>query len=82
MPHLIYIMNHANRTYANDGYITRELYQYLHITKRKMKSLLENRFIPYIDTVQKIYRYIVKRTEAEKFRKRMKIDKAITVSRW
>jgi len=77
------MMNYANQTYPKDEYITGgELYQYLHISKRKMKYLLENGFIPYIDTVQKIYRYIVKRTEAEKFRKRMKIDKAITVSRW
>ena len=74
-------MNYANQTYPKDEYITGgELYQYLHISKRKMKYLLENGFIPYIDTGKKTHRYIVKRTEAEKFRKRMKIDKALIAS--
>lgn len=48
-----------------------QLYRFLHISKRKMKYLLENRYIPVIDTGKKTYRYRVKRCDAEKFKERM-----------
>ena len=48
-----------------------QLYKFLHISKRKMKYLLENGYIPVIDTGKKTYRYRVKRCDAEKFRERM-----------
>lgn len=48
-----------------------QLYRFLHISKRKMKYLLENGYIPVIDTGKKTYRYKVKRCDAEKFRERM-----------
>lgn len=74
-------MNYVNQTYPKDEYITGgELYQYLHISKRKMKFLLENGYIPYIDTGKKTHRYIVKRSDAEAFRKRLKKDKALVSS--
>lgn len=48
-----------------------QLYRFLHISKRKMKFLLENGYIPVIDTEKKTYRYRVKRFDAEKFKERM-----------
>ena len=48
-----------------------QLYRYLHISKRKMKYLLENGYIPVINTGKKTYRYRVKRCDAEKFKERM-----------
>lgn len=48
-----------------------QLYRFLHISKRKMKYLLENGYIPVIDTGKKTYRYKVKRCDAEKFKERM-----------
>lgn len=48
-----------------------QLYKFLHISKRKMKYLLENGYIPVIDTGKKTYRYRVKRCDAEKFKERM-----------
>ncbi len=51
-----------------------QLYKFLHISKRKMKYLLENGYIPVIDTGKKTYRYRVKRCDAEKFKERMEQD--------
>lgn len=51
-----------------------QLYRFLHISKRKMKYLLENEYIPVIDTGKKTYRYRVKRCDAEKFKGRMERD--------
>ena len=51
-----------------------QLYRFLHISKRKMKYLLENGYIPVIDTWKKTYRYRVKRYDAEKFKERMEQD--------
>lgn len=51
-----------------------QLYRFLHISKRKMKYLLENGYIPVIDTGKKTYRYRVKRCDAEKFKERMERD--------
>ncbi|HBH94358.1 MAG TPA: hypothetical protein DDX91_01295 [Ruminococcaceae bacterium] len=48
-----------------------QLYKFLHISKRKMKYLLENGYIPVIDTGKKTYKYRVKRCDAEKFKERM-----------
>lgn len=48
-----------------------QLYRFLHISKRKMKFLLENGYIPVIDTGKKTYRYRVKRCDAERFKERM-----------
>lgn len=48
-----------------------QLYRFLHISKRKMKYLLENGYIPVIDTGKKTYRYRVKRCDAEIFKERM-----------
>lgn len=47
-----------------------ELYRYLHISKRKMKYLLENGYIPMIDTGKKTHRYKVRLEDAEAFRVR------------
>lgn len=51
-----------------------QLYRFLHISKRKMKYLLENGYIPVIDTGKKTYRYKVKRCDAEKFKEQMERD--------
>lgn len=51
-----------------------QLYKFLHISKRKMKYLLENGYIPVIDTGKKTYRYKVKRCDAEKFKEQMERD--------
>lgn len=51
-----------------------QLYRFLHISKRKMKYLLENGYISVIDTGKKTYRYRVKRCDAEKFKERMERD--------
>lgn len=48
-----------------------QLYRFLHISKRKMKYLLENGYIPVVDTGKKTYRYRVKRCDAERFKERM-----------
>ena len=37
-----------------------KLYKYLHISKRKMKYLLENGYIPFVDTGKKTHRYLVR----------------------
>ena len=48
-----------------------KLYQYLHISTRKMKYLLENGYIPCINTGKKTHRYLVRLEDAETFRQRM-----------
>lgn len=48
-----------------------ELYRYLHISKRKMKYLLENGYIPMIDTGMKTHRYHIKYEDARAFKRRM-----------
>ena len=54
-----------------------ELYQFLHVSKRKMKYMLENGYLPYIDTGKKTHRYIVLRTDAVIFLDRLKNDLVI-----
>ena len=48
-----------------------ELYRYLHISKRKMRYLLQNGYIPVIDTGKKTHRYMVKVEDATAFRQQM-----------
>ena len=54
-----------------------ELYRYLHISKKKMRYLLMNGFIPCIDTGKKTHRYIVLRAEVEKYIERRKNDPSV-----
>lgn len=59
----------------NNPYISGEqLYQYLHISKRKMKYLLENGYIPCVDTGKPTHRYIIKKIDAEAFKRRLLED--------
>ena len=51
-----------------------ELYRFLHISKRKMKYLIDNKYIPTTDTGRKTHRYLVRRCDAEAFRERMTSD--------
>ena len=48
-----------------------ELYRYLHISKRKLKFLLENGYIPCIDTEKKTHRFLIKISDAKDFKRRM-----------
>ena len=48
-----------------------ELYRYLHISKRKLKYLLENDYIPCIDTGKKTHRFLIKGSDAKEFKRRM-----------
>ncbi len=48
-----------------------ELYRYLHISKRKLKFLLENDYIPCIDTGKKTHRFLIKTGDAKEFKRRM-----------
>ena len=48
-----------------------ELYRYLHISKRKLKSLLENGYISCIDTGKKTHRFLIKVSDAKDFKRRM-----------
>ena len=48
-----------------------ELYRYLHISKRKLKYLLENDYIPCIDTGKKTHRFLIKASDAKEFKRRM-----------
>lgn len=49
-----------------------ELYRFLHISKRKMKYLLENGYIPMTDMGRKTHRYKIRLEDAKAFRRRMK----------
>lgn len=48
-----------------------ELYRFLHISKRKMKYLIDNNYIPCEISNQKTHRYCVKQEDAEKFKMKM-----------
>lgn len=53
-------------------YISGEkLAQYLHVSKKKMRYLLQNGYIPMYDTEKKTHRYQVKLADAEEFKKKM-----------
>lgn len=51
-----------------------ELYRYLHISKRKMKYLLENGYIPMTDTGMKTHRYRIKYEDARAFKRKIKME--------
>lgn len=51
-----------------------ELYKYLHISKRKMKYLIEHGYIPAVDTGKRTYRYQVTRKDAKQFKLRLEED--------
>ena len=48
-----------------------ELRQYLHISTRKMKYLMDNDYIPHKNTGQATHKYQVLRTDAAAFKERM-----------
>lgn len=51
-----------------------ELRQYLHISTRKMKYLMDHNLIPHENTGHATHKYRVSREEAEKFRYRMETE--------
>ena len=51
-----------------------ELRQYLHISTRKMKYLMDHDYIPHENTGQATHKYRVRREEAEKFKHRMETE--------
>ncbi|HBR32808.1 MAG TPA: hypothetical protein DD733_12075 [Clostridiales bacterium] len=59
----------------NDDYLSgSELRQYLHISTRKLKFLMDNDIIPHIDTRHKTFRYKVKKSDAKEYLKHVKAD--------
>lgn len=58
-----------------------ELYRYLHISKRKMKYLLENGYIPMVDTGMKTHRYRVKYEDARAFKRRLEKEPLVRADR-
>lgn len=59
-----------------NGYMSgAQLRQYLHISTRKMKYLMDNDYIPHEDTGQATHKYIVKTEDAKAFKRRMKYEK-------
>ena len=48
-----------------------QLRQYLHISTRKLKYLMEHNYIPHEDTGQATYRYRVRWEDAVEFKRRM-----------
>ena len=60
---------------AKEGYMTGDqLIKYLHISKRKLKYLMENNYIPHQDSGQKTHKYFVRIEDAEEFDKRQHTD--------
>ena len=51
-----------------------ELRQFLHISTRKLKFIMDNNLIPHEDTGQVTHKYRVKRKDAAKFKSKMKSD--------
>ena len=51
-----------------------ELRQYLHISTRKMKYLMDHNYIPHENTGRTTHKYRVRRDEAEKFKHRMETE--------
>lgn len=56
-----------NKEYMSGG----QLRQYLHISTRKMKYLMDHNYIPHENTGHATHKYRVKREDAETFRLRM-----------
>ena len=51
-----------------------ELRQYLHISTRKMKYLMDHNYIPHENTGHATHKYRVRRDEAENFKHRMETE--------
>lgn len=51
-----------------------ELRQYLHISTRKMKYLMDHDYIPHENTGRATHKYRVRREEAEQFKHRMETE--------
>lgn len=51
-----------------------QLRQYLHISTRKLKYLMDHNYIPHEDTGQATYRYRVRWEDAVAFKQRMDTD--------
>lgn len=61
---------------AKEGYMTgNQLRQYLHISTRKLKFLMDNDYIPHENTGHPTHKYLVKIEDAEAFNKRQHTDK-------
>lgn len=55
---------------TNKAYFSgEELAKYLHVSKKKMRYLLENKYIPAIDTGKKTHRYQIEKKHAQKLKK-------------
>lgn len=57
-----------------------ELRQYLHISTRKMKYLMDHDLIPHENTGHATHKYLVRVEDARTFRKRLSNDKALIAS--
>ena len=63
---------------AKEGYMTgNQLRQYLHISTRKLKFLMDNDYIPHENTGHPTHKYLVKIEDAEAFNKRQHTDKKL-----
>ena len=63
---------------AKEGYMTgNQLRQYLHISTRKLKFLMDNDYIPHESTGHPTHKYLVKIEDAEAFNKRQHTDKKL-----
>ncbi len=73
------VIEHMNTIKESEYMSGEQLWKYLHISKRKMKYLLENGYIPCTDTGKRTYRYQVKISDAEDFKRKLENDPAILV---
>ena len=48
-----------------------QLRQYLHISTKKMKYLMDHNYIPHINTGRATHKYLVRIEDAKEFRHRM-----------
>ena len=63
---------------AKEGYMTgNQLRQYLHISTRKLKFLMDNDFIPHENTGHPTHKYLVKIEDAEAFSQRQHTDRKL-----
>ncbi len=59
----------------NQEYMTgSQLRQYLHISTRKMKFLMDNNLIPHINTGHATHKYLILKKDAQKFKRRMETE--------
>jgi len=73
------VIGHMNTIKESEYMSGEQLWKYLHISKRKMKYILENGYIPCTDTGKRTYRYHVKISDAEDFKRKLENDPAILV---